>query len=312
MMAVVQKDNWYLMALLILFFPEASEQLKSKGSTVKLEEGMLLNCSCPWSGKLIMVSWTNAIYSTPIAIYHPDYGVNFHSAYDGRVEFIKASALDGSIRVTNVTEKDEGVYHCSVQTFPGGSWSKETRVEKRVNITNIPTVLAHNPKTRLIVPESETVTIDCSHAGIVYEVSVEKMEGADGGSSLLAVCKQDADGVKLIEYLPSGNLNCSDEMELKLRLNNVSQDDGGMYRCNFSTDAGISSNLVMLVMFPSPKGLSGAQYTWYIYTGGGVAGALILVTVALLLLWRSRRKGRRLEYRTRLCATKRQKWRNDL
>lgn len=84
---------------------------------------------------------------------------------------------------------------------------------------------------------------------------MEKMEGADGGSSLLAVCKQNADGVELSEYLHRGNVNCSDKMEMKLHLNNVSQDDSGIYRCNFSTDAGFSSSLILLTMFSSPKGL---------------------------------------------------------
>lgn len=34
--------------------------------------------------------------------------------------------------------------------------------------------------------------------------------------------------------------------------------------------------------------LSEAPYRWYIYTGGGAAGALVLITVAVLFLWRSR------------------------
>ncbi|MCJ8745723.1 hypothetical protein PDJAM_G00133660 [Pangasius djambal] len=303
-MEAVQKENWYFMALLIsLSFLKVSEQLKSPGSTVKLEDGMLLDCLCPWSGNLIMVSWTKGVYSTPIAIYHPNYGVNFNAAYDGRVKFINSSEMDGSIRITNVTEEDEGVYHCSVQTFPQGSWTKDTLVQKQVTTS---TVLTHNPNTKLIVSESEDVTISCSHDSVVYEVSMERMEGADGGSSLLAVCMQNADGVELNKYLHRGSVNCSDEMEMKLHLNNVSQDDGGIYRCNFSTDAGFSSNLILLTMLPSPKGLSDAQNRWYIYTGGGVAGALVLMSVALLFMWRSRRKMRRLEYRTQLHTTKRQ------
>lgn len=92
---------------------------------------MLLDCSCPWSGNLIMVSWTKDVKSAPLAIFHPEYGVNFDAAYDGRVEFINASVFDGSIRIMNVTEKDEGVYHCSVQTFPQGSWTKDTLVQKQ-------------------------------------------------------------------------------------------------------------------------------------------------------------------------------------
>lgn len=115
------------------------------------------------------------------------------------------------------------------------------------------TVLSHSPNTKLLISEGEDVTINCSHGGTVYEVSVERMEGVDGGSRVLAVCKQD--GVEIRDYLHRGNVNCSDEMEMQLHLNNVSQDDGGIYRCSFRTDAGFSSRLIWLAMSHSPKGL---------------------------------------------------------
>lgn len=108
-----------------------SEQLKSPDSTVKLQDGMVLNCSCPWNGNLIMVSWTKGFSSNPLAIYHPEYGLNFDAAYDGRVEFINTSSLDGSIRITNVTEEDQGLYYCSMQTFPKGTWNKNMLVQKQ-------------------------------------------------------------------------------------------------------------------------------------------------------------------------------------
>lgn len=117
------------------------------------------------------------------------------------------------------------------------------------------TVVSHNPNTTLVISENEDVTISCSHDDVVYEVSVERIGGVDGGSRLLGVCKQNGDGVELSEYSVRREIvNCSDEMELKLRLNNVSEDDGGMYRCNFSTDTGFSSRLILLTMFPGPKG----------------------------------------------------------
>lgn len=83
---------------------------------------------------------------------------------------------------------------------------------------------------------------------------MERMEGADAGSRVLAECKRDAEGVELTEHGPGGKVNCSADMEVKLHLNNVSQDDGGIYRCNFSTDAGFSSSLILLTVFPRPEG----------------------------------------------------------
>ncbi|KAM9436925.1 CD226 antigen isoform 1-T1 [Clarias gariepinus] len=298
-MEAVQKENWYFVALLIsLSFLKVSEQLKSPSSTVTLQNGMLLNCTCPWTGKLVMVTWTKGVNSSPLAVYHPDYGVNFNSAYDGRVEFINISAMDGSIRVTNVTEEDEGVYQCSMQTFPQGSWSKETLVKKQVTPT-----FSQNPNTTLNVSENEGVTISCSHNDLVDEVSLERIEGADGTGRLLAVCRKNDD---VQQFVPGVKVNCTDEMVMEVRFNSVTRDDAGIYRCNFSMDAEVSTSLILLRMFSSPEGFIDVQHKWYIYTGGGVAGALVLMSVALLFMWRSRRKVRRLEYRPQLPTTKRQ------
>lgn len=89
----------------------------------------------------------------------------------------------------------------------------------------------------------------------MYNVSMEKMEVTDGGSSLLAVCKQGYDGVELSKFLHRGVVNCSDAMEMELRLNNVNQHDGGSYRCNFSTDGEVSSRIIQLIVVSNPKGL---------------------------------------------------------
>jgi len=108
-----------------------SVQMKAPESTVTLREGMILDCLCPWTGQLTMVSWTKKSLSQPVAIYHPQYGTNFESSYDGRVEFVKTTQMDGSISISNVTEDDIGQYHCSLQTYPQGSWTKDTFVEKK-------------------------------------------------------------------------------------------------------------------------------------------------------------------------------------
>ncbi|TSK98361.1 Rotatin [Bagarius yarrelli] len=273
---------------------KVSEQLKLSGSTVKLQDGMLLDCLCPWSGKLIMVSWTKDGHSSPLAIYHPEYGVNFDASYDGRVTFSNASKMDGSIKIRNVTEKDQGVYYCSLQTFPQGTWTKDILVQKQVTLP----IVSYNPNTKFLhASENEDVIIGCSHNETVYEVSVEKMDGANRGISLLAVCKQNGDGVELSDYQHRGVINCSDALEMELRLPNVSQADHGSYRCNFSTDAELSSAVIHLTVVSRPKGFSADQFRWYIYIGAGVAGALFLMSVALIVTWKNRRKVKRLEYR---------------
>lgn len=96
---------------------------------VNLQEGMVLNCVCPWSGNLSMVSWTKVPEKHPVAVFHPEYGVTFSHHYRERIEFLRTTPMDGSISMRNVTHQDIGVYHCSVQTFPRGPWTKDVQVE---------------------------------------------------------------------------------------------------------------------------------------------------------------------------------------
>ncbi|KAL7840860.1 hypothetical protein AOLI_G00261830 [Acnodon oligacanthus] len=303
-MEAVQKEYWYFLVLVSLALLKVSEQLRAPDSTVRLQEGMMLDCLCPWTGKLSMVSWTKQPDQRPLAIYHPDFGVNFRAPYEGRVEFVKASSMDGSIIITNVTEDDLGLYRCSLQTFPQGSWTKDTLVEKKLVIS---TTSSAHPDTKFIVPESENLTIRCkTHAGAVSEVSVEKLWSGQEGGTVLAMCKALADGVEVIEYADRIEVNCTDDLEMSVHLNDVMEKDGGLYRCNFSMDTGTQdTSLIVLTTIPN-RGLRNIHDMVYIYIGGGVAGAFILMSGVLLLTWLSRRRRRRREkHRIQLHPSKR-------
>lgn len=76
-----------------------------------------------------MVSWTKPPKKDPIAIFHPELGMNFSHHYRERIEFLRSTPMDGSISLKNVTHQDIGLYHCSMQTFPQGSWKKSFQVE---------------------------------------------------------------------------------------------------------------------------------------------------------------------------------------
>lgn len=97
--------------------------------TVRLEEGMVLKCLCPWKGNFSMVSWTKIPNRDPIAVFHPEYGLAFSYHYQERIKFLRTASMDGSISVRNVTHQDIGLYQCSVQTFPQGSWTRNIQVE---------------------------------------------------------------------------------------------------------------------------------------------------------------------------------------
>lgn len=96
--------------------------------TVRLEEGMVLGCFFPEPANLSTVEWTK-IAGNRIAVYHPQLGVAVSRPYENRVVFLKKTPLDGSISLTNVTHQDIGLYKCSIQAFPQGSWSTTVQVE---------------------------------------------------------------------------------------------------------------------------------------------------------------------------------------
>ncbi|XP_062841756.1 CD226 antigen isoform X2 [Trichomycterus rosablanca] len=309
MMEPVQKQNWYFMVLLVsLTSLKVSDQLKAGGHRVVLKDGMVLTCTCPWNGTLTMLSWTKEGESSPLAIYHPDFGVSFSTEYDGRVSFLRGSKLDGSISITNISGRDEGRYHCSIQTFPKGPWSKFIHVEKRVSFPSV------SPSTDLIVPENSSLTIVCRNVrgGLVYEVTLERLESTDGGhSSLVAVCRLTEGVVKLEQVSHAGSVNCSEEMEMELQLEDGGGDDRGIYRCNFSTDIGVYSTIIHPTT-PHSQGFESYQYSQYMYIGAGGAAALVLMGVVFFYVWINRRRERRLEYSINSHAAKRQSRRTKL
>uniref|UniRef100_A0A8C2IEB5 CD226 molecule n=1 Tax=Cyprinus carpio TaxID=7962 RepID=A0A8C2IEB5_CYPCA len=276
-MVAVQKDYWYFLVLMMqLCFLKGSVQMKAPESKVTLQEGMVLDCLCPWTGQLIMVTWTKKSLSKPVAVYHPEYGSNYELSYDGRVTFLKSTAMDGSISIMNVTEGDIGQYRCSLQAYPQGSWTKDTFVEKAA----ITTTFSIQPDTNL------------------------KLDTEMGGSNIIATCQTLEDGVELSEFNSRGLLNCSDAMEVSLHLTNIVKEDGGLYRCNFSTDAGVRSTTILLTTLPA-QDFRSLHHMLYVYIGGGLIGVALLMI--LLLTWLNRMKRKREEYRIKLHPAKRQR-----
>lgn len=101
---------------------------------VPLEEGMVLRCLYPWPGNLTSVMWTKISNKDRIAVYNPQHGVALFRHYEDRVKFLKKTPMDGSISLRNVTHQDIGVYECSIQAFPQGSWITTVRVEDLGNV----------------------------------------------------------------------------------------------------------------------------------------------------------------------------------
>ncbi|XP_076868971.1 CD226 antigen isoform X2 [Brachyhypopomus gauderio] len=317
-MEAVLKDHWYFLVLAFsLPLLKESEQVKASGSSVRLQDGMVLDCLCPWVGQLSMVSWVKKPNKQPLAIYHPKYGANFAELYEGRVQFLKASPMDGSISMSNVSDEDVGLYSCSLQAFPQGSWTKDTLVEKqgqrpRCCSVSFPpdlsTSFGIHPDRELVVLENDNLTLRCPplHNDAVNEVTVEKLKGTEGGGvagEVLAVCRVLQGAIESQEFTNRGKVECSDHLNVSLHLLHVSQQDGGVYRCNFSTDAGSHTTTVLLRIHPT-QGSSDLWRRIYFFTGGAaVVLVLVLMSVALIFRRLCRRRTRE-EYRIQLHPAK--------
>lgn len=302
--------------------------------TVRLEEGMVLECLCPWYGNLSGVSWTKIPNKDPVAVFHPEHGVVFSHRYRERIEFLRTTPMDGSISMRNVTHQDIGLYHCSVQTFPQGSWTRNIQVEdlgkKKYSrkywggnfellnhcapsewqsidvgdktwlpsfhfhhafrflsltiyflcVLHLPVFADEPPEeddstepptpgmikadTELVAEEDKNLTIGCNHEhnGAVDQVMLETMPHGQAWGRI-GVCKNVGGGLVGEDYSDRGRVSCTDSLDLSLHLTRVAQQDGGFYRCTFSTDAGVQTTTMLITVSPPGTKTNGMQSLTY-------------------------------------------------
>lgn len=87
---------------------------------------VVLHCSFtnPLPGvKITQVTWQKVTNGSKdnMAIYNPAMGVSVLAPYRERVEFLRPSFTDGTIRLSHLELEDEGVYICEFATFPAGN-----------------------------------------------------------------------------------------------------------------------------------------------------------------------------------------------
>ncbi|XP_028290680.1 CD226 antigen isoform X2 [Gouania willdenowi] len=313
-MEAVQKSSWYFVVLVFLPFLKVSFQEKETLMTVRLEEGMVLDCLCPWDGNFSMVSWTKVPNKSPLAVFHPEFGTDYSTLYKDRVQFLRMTHMDGSISIRNVTHQDIGLYLCSVQTFPQGPWTRSLQVEdldeppEEVDTTDTPAPELISVDLELEAEQSSNVTIVCNRQlnSSVYQVILEKMLHQQPWV-IIGVCKKVEGGLVSEDYSDKGRVDCEDSLDVSLSLTHVGHEDQGFYRCSFSTDAGLQVTTVQLTV-TAPGWFSLSLYMRYIYIGASVAG-LLLVIIILILALRHRKNSRRVEYRVKLHPSQRQNWR---
>ncbi|XP_076146957.1 CD226 antigen isoform X1 [Alosa pseudoharengus] len=231
-MEAVQRDYWYSLALLTFLIILKASLQKSGDETVRLEDGMILECLCPWDGNLSMVSWTKVPGKNPIAVYHPRFGSNLAVGYNDRLAFLNRTSMDGSISIANVTEEDAGLYHCSMQTFPLGTWTRDVQVIKE-------NFLPHSEVT-MMVGGNLTVVCPIYNYTVSEDFISEVLIRKDDQEHIIGRCILQDGTYVLKDQHETIPVNCADpHLGVTFELNNLIIADEGRYRCLMSTEHGV-------------------------------------------------------------------------
>lgn len=96
------------------------------------------------SVKITQVTWQKATNGSKqnVAIYNPAMGVSVLAPYRDRVQFLRPSFTDGTIRLSRLELDDEGVYICEFATFPAGNR------ESQLNLTVMGELPPPSPRAR--------------------------------------------------------------------------------------------------------------------------------------------------------------------
>ncbi|KAG3286739.1 nectin-1 isoform X3 [Ictidomys tridecemlineatus] len=88
--------------------------------------------------KITQVTWQKATNGSKqnVAIFNPAMGVSVLSPYRERVEFLRPSYIDGTIRLSRLELEDEGVYICEFATFPTGNRESQLNLTVMAKPTN--------------------------------------------------------------------------------------------------------------------------------------------------------------------------------
>ncbi|XP_057347136.1 nectin-1 isoform X2 [Manis pentadactyla] len=122
--------RWWGLALGLtaFFLPGAHTQVVQVNDSMYgfIGTDVVLHCSFanPLPGvKITQVTWQKATNGSKqnVAIYNPAMGVSVLAPYRERVEFLRPSFTDGTIRLSRLELEDEGVYICEFATFPAGN-----------------------------------------------------------------------------------------------------------------------------------------------------------------------------------------------
>uniref|UniRef100_A0A3Q3WUN7 Ig-like domain-containing protein n=1 Tax=Mola mola TaxID=94237 RepID=A0A3Q3WUN7_MOLML len=91
-------------------------------------EDARVSCQLTQTKDVVQVNWQKyfPVRDKFLASYHEVFGQTVSSDSRGKVEFAEADLQSSSIIIGNVTEQDDGCYHCVFNIFPDGAFTAKT------------------------------------------------------------------------------------------------------------------------------------------------------------------------------------------
>lgn len=132
------------------------------------------------------------------------------------------------------------------------------------NSTEPPTPGVIKADKELVAEEDKNLTISCSyrHSGVVARVVLEKKpHGQPWGP--VGACENEEGGLVDEDYSDRGTVSCTHSLDLSLHLTHVAQEDGGFYRCTFSTHEGVRTTTVLVTVPHSGTKMNSVQSFTY-------------------------------------------------
>uniref|UniRef100_A0A8C6Z795 Ig-like domain-containing protein n=1 Tax=Nothoprocta perdicaria TaxID=30464 RepID=A0A8C6Z795_NOTPE len=197
-------------------------------STVKLTEKMKLDCVYPKKATIIQTSWmkNNLTHKEYIAVLHPVYGIYITDNYKGRIHFQNDSSEDSSLYFIKSTLKDVGVYCCSIQTFPDGTWEKVIKIVQP-DVFEVP----ERQNNHVLTKPEENVTFTCPYniGGPVQQVMWERIKVDQ--MDFIVLCNSLGQKSFGSDFEERALVDCTSKTSTMMVLQNVTASDFAMYRC---------------------------------------------------------------------------------
>ncbi|XP_062911222.1 CD226 antigen-like [Mobula hypostoma] len=199
-------------------------------TAVKLQDVIKLKCAHPRRSNLIQLSWDKNVngMKQKVALYNPQHGGHIVFPYNRTVKFL-SSFKSGDIMM-NASAADEGIYLCSIDTFPDGKLQKTIEV---INPANFPSSRAVDTYVTLVPGSNMTLLCEYPIGRHVEQVMWKKVSKEE--INTIAIFKHAS---SFIGYDYKERIQFNDSTNNSLTIQNVMSIDIGRYHCEVITDNG--------------------------------------------------------------------------